>query len=226
MRVAIAGGHGKVAIRLTRLLCERGDEVRSLIRKPEDMRDVRKAGAEPVVCDLESASNGQVADAVGDVDAVVFAAGAGPGSGPEHKWTVDYGGAVKLVAAAHINAIERYVMLSSIGADPEREGEDTFSVYLRAKGKADVELMASGLDYTIVRPTFMNDEPGSGRVRMAEHVGKDKISRDDVAGVLAAVLHHPETAGLVFEVASGYDPIEEAVAAITGRKTWQTTSSA
>jgi uncharacterized protein YbjT (DUF2867 family) len=225
MRVAIAGGHGKVALRLTGLLHDRGDEVRSLIRKPEDADDVRGAGAEPVVCDLESAENADLADAVGQVDAVVFAAGAGPGSGPERKWTVDYGGAVKLVAAAHLAGVRRYVMLSSIGADPEREGEDTFSVYLRAKGKADADLMASGLDYTIARPTFMNDDPGGGRVLIAEHVGKSEISRDDVAAVLAAAVHHPETAGLVFEVAPGDDPIEEALAAITGRKTWQTTSA-
>jgi uncharacterized protein YbjT (DUF2867 family) len=217
MRVAIAGGHGKVGLRLARRLIERGDQVRSIIRRAEHEPDVREAGAEPVVCDLEAADNGQLADAVGDVDAVVFAAGAGAGSGPERKWTLDYGGAVKLIAAAHAAGIDRYVMLSSIGADAEREGDDTFSVYLRAKGKADVELMDSGLDYTIVRPTFMNDEPGSGTIRIAEHVGKSEISRDDVAGVLAAVLHEPGTTGLVFEVAAGDTPIDEAVAAIAER---------
>jgi len=214
MRVAIAGGHGKVGLRLARRLIERGDQVRSIIRKAEHEDDVRAAGAEPVVCDLETAENDQLAAAVGDVDAVVFAAGAGSGSGAERKWTVDYGGAVKLIAAAHIGGIARYVMLSSIGADPEREGDDTFSVYLRAKGKADMELMGSALDHTIVRPTFMNDEPGSGTVQIAEHVGKSEISRDDVAGVLAAVLHEPRTAGLVFEVKAGDTPIDEAVAAI------------
>jgi nucleoside-diphosphate-sugar epimerase len=207
MRVAIAGEHGKAARRLTRLLHEQGDEVRCLIGKPEELRVVQKAGAEPVVCDLEAASYGEVADAVGDVDAVVFAAGTG----------------LKLIPAAHIAEIERYVMLSSRGAGPEHQGDDTSSVYLRAK--TDFELMASGLDYTIVRPTSMNDEPGSGLVRTNGHVGKSEISRDDVAAVLAAVLHHPETGGLVFAVAAGDTPIEEALAAMTGRKTWQTTSA-
>lgn len=217
MRIAIAGGHGKVGLRLARRLTEQGDQVRSIIRKSEHKHDVREAGAEPVACDLEKAENGRLADAVGGVDAVVFAAGAGPGSGPERKWTVDYGAAVKLIAAARIAGVERYLMLSSIGSDPEREGDETFDVYLRAKGKADVELMDSGLEYTIVRPTFMNDEPGSGRVRIAEHVGESEISRDDVAGVLAAVLHERETTGLVFEAAGGDTPIDEAVAAIAER---------
>jgi uncharacterized protein YbjT (DUF2867 family) len=216
MRVAIAGGHGKVGLRLTRLLGERGDEVVSLIRRAEEADDVREAGGTPFVCDLESASEEEVAAALDySIDAVVFAAGAGPGSGPERKWTVDYGAAVKLSAAAEATGTVRYVMLSSIGADPDREGDDAFAVYLRAKGRADAELMASGLDYTIVRPTFMTDDPGAGRVRIAEHVGEDeRVSRDDVAAVLAAVLHHRETAKLVFEVASGNVPIEEAVASL------------
>ena len=214
MRIVIAGGHGKVGLRLTRLLGERGDEVVSFIRHAEQADDVREASGTPFVCDLESASEEEIAVALdSSTDAVVFAAGAGPGSGPERKWTVDYGAAVKLIAAAEATGTARYVMLSSIGADPDREGDDAFSVYLRAKGKADAELMASGLDHTIVRPTFMTDDPGTGRVRIAEHVGEDeRVSRDDVAAVLAAVLHRPETAKLVFEVASGDVPIEEAVA--------------
>jgi nucleoside-diphosphate-sugar epimerase len=214
MRVAIAGGHGKVGLRLTRLLGERGDEVVSFIRHAEQADDVREASGTPFVCDLESASEEEIAVALdSSTDAVVFAAGAGPGSGPERKWTVDYGAAVKLIAAAEATGTARYVMLSSIGADPDREGDDAFSVYLRAKGKADAELMASGLDHTIVRPTFMTDDPGTGRVRIAEHVGEDeRVSRDDVAAVLAAVLHRPETGKLVFEVASGDVPIEEALA--------------
>jgi len=219
MRVVIAGGHGKVGLRLTRLLGGRGDEVVSLIRHAEQADDVRDAGGTPFVCDLESASEEELAVALdSSADAVVFAAGAGPGSGPERKWTVDYGAAVKLIAAAEATETARYVMLSSIGADPDRQGDDAFSVYLRAKGRADAELMASGLDHTIVRPTFMTDDPGTGRVRIAEHVGEDeRVSRDDVAAVLAAVLYRPETAKLVFEVASGVVPIEEAVASVGSR---------
>lgn len=214
MRVAIAGGHGKIAIALTRLLAQRGDEVRSLIRKPEHSDDVREVGAEPAICDLEAANEEEVAEAVGSVDAVVFAAGAGPGSGPERKWTMDHGGAVKLIAAAKANGIERYVMISSMGADPKTPGDDTFAVYLRAKGKADAELAESGLGHTIVRPTRLTDDPGTGRVEIGTGVGRGEIPREDVATVLAATLAAPQTIGKTFEARSGETPIDEAIAAL------------
>jgi nucleoside-diphosphate-sugar epimerase len=214
VRVVIAGGHGQIALRLTRLLRERGDEVRSLIRNPDHADDVREADGEAVVCDLESASEDEVAEAVGSADAVVFAAGAGPGSGPERKETMDYGGAAKLIAAAKANGIRRYVIVSAMGADPAAEGDDTYSVYRRAKGRADAELQRSDLDYTIVRPGGLTDDPGTGRVRVGESIDPGKISRDDVAAVLAALLHEPATAGKVFDVVSGEVPVEEAVAAI------------
>jgi nucleoside-diphosphate-sugar epimerase len=218
MRVAIAGGHGGIALRLTRLLAGRGDAVRSVIRRPEHTDDVRAAGAEPVVCDLESASEAQVAQAVGAVDAVVFAAGAGPGSGAQRKWTMDHGGAVKLMAAARANGIRRYAMVSSRGADPAIEGDDVFSVYLRAKGQADAELQASGLDFAVVRPGRLTDDPGTGRVRLGSDVGDGEISRDDVAAVLAVVLHEPAVTRMVFEVVAGDVPVEDAVAALLARR--------
>jgi uncharacterized protein YbjT (DUF2867 family) len=216
MRVAIAGGHGKIALRLTRLLRDRGDDVVSLIRNPDHADDVRAAGGEPVVCDLESASAGDVAEAVRGADAVVFAAGAGPGSGSERKLTMDQGGAVKLIAAAKAAGIRRYVMVSSMGANADAGGEDTFSVYLRAKGAADAELRASGLDYTIVRPGGLTEGPGTGRVRLGERVGRGAVPRADVAAVLAAVLHEPATAGATFELVGGETPVEQALAALTG----------
>lgn len=211
MRVAIAGGHGKVAMHLARLLSERGDEVLSIIRKPEQTEDVRDAGAEPVLCDLEQATEAELAEAIGRVGAVVFAAGAGPGSGPERKSTMDWGGAVKLIEAAKLREVPRYVMVSSIGADADAPGDDTFAEYLRAKGRADADLMASGLDYTIVRPVSLTDEPGKGAVTLAEHVARGQISREDVAAVLDAVLHAPALGGRVFEATGGDTPIEEAI---------------
>jgi uncharacterized protein YbjT (DUF2867 family) len=212
--VGIAGGHGRIALALTQLLAARGDTVRSLIRNPAHAGDVRAAGGEPVVCDLEQASDAEVAEAIGDADAVVFAAGAGPGSGAERKRTMDHGGAVKLIAAARLGGVDRYVMVSSIGADPEAEGEDVFAVYLRAKGKADAELMASGLAYTIVRPVRLTDDPGTGRVRIADRLGGGEIPREDVAAVLAALIAEPVLREVVFDVASGDVPVEEAVAAL------------
>ncbi len=211
MRVAIAGGHGKIGRRLARLLREHGDEPAPLIRDPAQAAELAPYG-EPVVVDLEAADETEVARAVGGADAIVFTAGAGPGSGSERKLTMDYAGAVKLIAAARANGISRYVIVSSQGADPDAEGDDTFAVYLRAKGMADEELRSSGLDYSIVRPTGLTDEPGTGTVEIAERVDRGQVSRDDVASVLAAVLHEPATIGKTFEVGPGDAPIEEAVA--------------
>jgi uncharacterized protein YbjT (DUF2867 family) len=211
MLVAIAGGHGQIALRLTRLLTERGDQVRSLIRNPDHAGDVRAAGGDPVVCDLEAADEPAIASAVDGAQAVVFAAGAGPGSGAQRKGTMDLGGAVKLIAAAKAAGIRRYVMVSSMGADPDHPGDDTFSVYLRAKGEADAELAASGLEYTIVRPGRLTDDPGTGRVALGDGVGGGAVPRDDVAAVLVAVLHEPDTIGSTYELISGGVPIDEAV---------------
>ena len=208
MLVAIAGGHGQIALRLTRLLDERGDQVRSLIRNPDHADDVRDAGGDPFVCDLEEADDALVANAVRGADAVVFAAGAGPGSGPQRKGTMDLGGAVKLIAAAKAGGIGRYVMVSSINADANHPGDDTFSVYLRAKGEADAELVASGLDYTIVRPGRLTNDPGTGLVQAGDGVGRGEIPRDDVAAVVAAALHEPASVGRTFELISGDTRVE------------------
>ena len=213
MVIVIAGGHGKVALRLSRRLHLRGDRVRALIRNPAHDDSVAAAGAEPVVCDLEHVDDDVLAAILVGADAVVFAAGAGPGSGPERKWTVDYGGAVKLMRAAQADGIERYLMLSSRGADREAPGDDTFAVYLRAKGKADAELRESGLAYTIVRPGRLTDDPGTDRVRAGADVGDGSISRDDVAAVLAFTVHEPALATVTFEVVAGDTPIAEALAA-------------
>ena len=211
MKVAIIGGHGKIALRLTARLKERGDAIRSIIRKADESDDVGAVGGEPILCDIETSSAEELAVAVNKVDAVVFAAGAGPGSGPERKETVDYGGAVKLIEAARINDINRYVMISLIGADPNPSGDDTFALYLGAKGRADEALMKSGLAFTIVRPTSLTDDSGDGRVHIADHVERGKIPRDDVAAVVAEVLHLTSTSGKLFELTDGNEPIEEAL---------------
>jgi uncharacterized protein YbjT (DUF2867 family) len=214
VKVAIAGGAGNVGRRLIRVLVEAGDEVRSLDRNPAHADSVREAGAEPVTCDLEQAGIPAIAAAIDGVDAVVFAVGAGAGSGPEPKWTIDYAGAVKLMAAAIVADVSRYVIVSSIGADPNASGDDTFTAYLRAKGKADEELKNSGLDYTVVRPTSLTDDPGRGLVDAGASVERSKISRDDVAAVLAATLKAANTIGKTFELTSGETPIDEAIAAL------------
>jgi uncharacterized protein YbjT (DUF2867 family) len=214
MDVAIAGGHGKVARRLARLLIERGDRVRGLIRKPEHADVLRADGSEPVVCDLETAGVEDVAAAIVDADAVVFAAGAGPGSGAERKLTLDRDGAIKLLEAARVARVERYVMISSIGAENPPDDDDVFSVYLRAKAEADRALTAGDRQWTIVRPVFLTDGPGTGRVRLDLERLEGRVSRDDVAAVLAAVLHEPRSAHLILYLSAGDDPIEDALAAV------------
>ena len=214
MRVAIAGGHGQIALRLAKIMSQRGDEVVALIRNPDHADEVRNAGAEPAVVDLEHASEAEVASAISGSDAVVLAAGAGPGSGSARKETMDYGGAVKLITAAKHAGVSRYVIVSSMGADPNATGNDTFSVYLRAKGRADDAVRASGLDATVVRPGGLTNEAGTGRVQLGERLPRGQVPRDDVAAVLAAVLDSPSTIGRTADLIGGDTPIAEAVAAI------------
>jgi uncharacterized protein YbjT (DUF2867 family) len=211
--VAIAGGHGKIAMILGRLLVERGDTVRGLIRKPDEEEDLRTVGIEPVLCDLEGDCD--VAASIRGADAVVFAAGSGPGSGTARKFTMDRDGAVKLIEAAKAEGISRYLIVSSMGADkPPEDGDEGFGAYLRAKFEADEALRASGLDYTIVRPGSLTDDPGTGLVTVAEHLDRGQIPRADVAAVFVACLDEPGTIGKSFDVISGDTPIPEALAAL------------
>jgi len=211
MQIVIAGGHGQIAMLLHPLLKARGHQVRALVRNLDHADDVRRAGAEPVLCDLEA--EGDVSGAVGKADAVVFAAGAGPGSGAARKLTMDRDGAIKLIDAARRNGIGRYVMISAMNAEEPR-GDEVFQTYLRAKAEADEALRRSGLDYTIVRPGRLTNEPGSGRVCLAPRLPRGEISRADVAPVLACVLDAPATVGRQFDVTAGDQAIAEAVASM------------
>jgi uncharacterized protein YbjT (DUF2867 family) len=211
--VAIAGGHGKIALLLGQMLAERGDTVRGLIRKPDQEGDLRAVGVEPVLCDLEG--DGDVAAAMRGADAVVFAAGAGPGSGEARKRTMDLEGAVRLIDAAKAEGVSRYLMVSAMGAaDPPATAGDVFGAYLRAKAGADEALRASGLDYTIVRPGGLTDDPGTGLVSIAERLERGQIPRADVAAVFLACLDQPGTIGKSFDLIGGKTPIAEALAAL------------
>lgn len=213
MEISIAGGHGKIALELTRLLTGRGDTVRSLIRNPDHATDVEAAGGRPVELDLETAPEDSIDEAIAGSDAVVFAAGAGPGSGAARKETVDYGAAVKLVQACERTGVRRYVMISAVSADATIEGDEVFAVYLRAKGRADAELIASGLDYVVVRPVSLTDDPPTGRVSTARHPGElasEEIPRADVALFLAEVLARPDVSDQVINLSSGETEIAEA----------------
>jgi len=176
------------------MLVEDGHEVRGLVRKEKQMPDVEADGADPLLVDLEEEGVGAVGRAVDGCDAVIFAAGAGPGSGAARKETMDYAGAVKLVEAAEQHSARRYLMLSSMGAgDPEGSSE-AMRPYLRAKARADERLQESGLDYTIIRPGSLTDEEEAGRIEAEESLGRrGEISRADVARTFAEALEAKNT---------------------------------
>jgi uncharacterized protein YbjT (DUF2867 family) len=216
VRVVIAGGHGKIAMRLARMLAARGDAAIGLVRNPAHVAEVRSTGAEAVVCDLEHSTAAAVAAHLAGADAVVFAAGAGPGSGIPRKDSVDRAAAALLAGAAQAAGVRRHVQVSSMGV--ERAGvagpEDVFGAYLVAKKAAEDDLRTRPLDWTILRPGRLTDEPGEGTVRLARHVDPGEVSRDDVAAVLVGLLDTPATAGLVLELVGGDTPIPAAIAAL------------
>lgn len=204
-------------MRLERLLSARGDEAVGIIRRLEQAEDLRAAGTEPTLCDLESASVEDVAELLRGADAAVFAAGAGPGSGAARKETVDRDAAVLFADAAELAGVRRFLVVSSMGADstPPAETDPVFSAYLRAKGAADADIRArKNLDWTILRPGRLTDEPGTGLVTLDEHTGRSDVPRDDVAAVLDALLREPGTAGRTLELIRGRTPVDEAVRAV------------
>jgi uncharacterized protein YbjT (DUF2867 family) len=202
-------------MRLERLLTAREDVVAGLVRNPDHIADVEATGSAAFLCDLETASVDEVAGHLVDVaaDAVVFAAGAGPGSGVARKDTVDRGAAILLADAAEKAKVRRYLMVSAIRADevPPPRVDPAFGAYLRAKAAADQDLRARDLDWTILRPGRLTNEPGTGLVRLGSSVGYGDVPRDDVAEVLVALLDEPRTAGKTLELVSGGRPIIAAV---------------
>ncbi|GBQ02096.1 NAD-dependent dehydratase [Streptomyces spongiicola] len=204
-------------MRLERLLAAGGHEPVGIIRKPEHGDDLREAGAEPCLLDLESASVEEVAAVLQGADAAVFAAGAGAGSGAGRKKTVDRDAAVLFADAAERARVRRYVVLSSMGADPRHRGDEVFDEYLRMKGEADAYVKGrETLDWTILRPGMLTNDAGTGLVRLEAATGRGTIPRDDVAAVVAELLDSSATAGLVLDVISGNVPVTVAVKAIAG----------
>lgn len=217
MRVVIAGGHGQIALRLSRLLSSRGDRAIGLIRNADQAADLAEVGATAIVADLESAVADDVAPTIIGADAVVFAAGAGPGSGITRKDTVDRAAASIVADAAESADVRRYVLISAMGLDRHDDPgvDEVFAAYLKAKLASEDDLRNRDLDWTILRPGRLSNEPGTGRVRLGESVPRGVVSRDDVAAVLVAILDAPQTARMTLEVVGGDTPVDAAVAQLS-----------
>lgn len=216
MRVVIAGGHGQIALRLTRLLAGGGHEAVGLVRNPDHVADIETAGGRGIVLDLEHSDVPAVAAELAGADAAVFAAGAGPGSGVARKDTVDRAAAELFAKAAEDAGVRRHLQVSAIGLDRADDPgtEPVFAAYLRAKGAAEDDLRGRDLDWTIVRPGRLTDEPGTGRVQLADSVRRGSVSRDDVAAVLVALLTAPGSVGRTLELVGGDTTIAEAITAL------------
>ncbi|MPR00210.1 NAD(P)H-binding protein [Modestobacter sp. I12A-02628] len=219
MDIVIAGAHGQVARRLTRLLAARGDTVTGIVRDSRQVADLESDGARPLVLDLEHADVGELAAGLRGADAVVFAAGGGPNSGIARKDTVDRAAAVLLADAAEAAGVRRYLLVSSMGTEQVAGGatpdgvDEVFVAYLRAKLAAEEALLPRpGLDTVVLRPGRLTDDPGTGHVMLDRHVERGDVTRDDVAAVLAALLTRQHHEG-VLELTNGPTPVEDAVAA-------------
>ncbi|CAN5438577.1 SDR family oxidoreductase [soil metagenome] len=207
MKITIVGAYGKIARLLHPKLIERGHSVRGIIRKEEQSETLKVMGVEPVLCDIESELD--ISGAVGDMDAVLFAAGAGPGSGKERKWSVDRDGAIKLMRACTKNGIQRYIQISAMGLDEPR-GNKAFQVYQKAKKEADEALINSGLNYTIIKPGRLTDEEETVKIK-AGNLESGEIPRVDVANVVAESFENKHTFYNVFDVLKGDMTVSEAL---------------
>ncbi|UYP20136.1 SDR family oxidoreductase [Rhodococcus sp. Z13] len=213
-RIALFGGHGKVALHLERLLAEAGHETSAFIRNPDHADDVREAGATPVVADVEKLGLAELTDLVKGHDAVVWSAGAGGGD-PQRTYAVDRDAAIASMTAAQQAGVRRYVMVSYYGSRPDHgvPEDNSFHAYAEAKAAADTHLRGTDLDWTILGPSALTLDPPTGRIEIEGHGAQDKgkVSRADVAAVVAAVLERPGTAGRTIEFNNGDTPITEAL---------------
>jgi uncharacterized protein YbjT (DUF2867 family) len=211
MQVAIAGAHGKIAMLLAKRLLVRDVSVIGLIRDPAHAEELTALGARPVLCDIEYSSAPEIAAVITGADAAVFAAGAGPGSGPERKLTVDRDGAIKLLAASAAADVRRYLIISSVGAEDPPDNDDVFSAYLRAKAEADAAVESSERDWTVIRPGRLTDEPGRGLVQLDREPFRGEVPREDVAAVLDALLLSEQGIGEILYLNGGELPVEQAI---------------
>ncbi|MDP9887214.1 NAD(P)H-binding protein [Pseudarthrobacter enclensis] len=212
-RIAIIGGHGKVALLLSALLAGEGHSVTSFIRNPGHADDVAATGAAPSVLDVENSSTAAIAQALAGHDAVVWSAGAGGGN-PGRTYAVDRDAAIRSMDAAVQAGVNRYIMVSYFGAGKDHgvPEDSSFFAYAEAKAAADEYLRGTGLAWTILGPGALTDNPGTGRIDVDPSPdGERETSRANTAIVAAAVLDLPQTAGRTIEFRDGTLPVAAAL---------------
>jgi uncharacterized protein YbjT (DUF2867 family) len=216
-RIAIVGGHGKIARLLVPVLADAGHQPVALVRNPDYTAELEQLGAEVSLLDIEKAGEDDFAQAFAGAGAVVFAAGGGADGNVARKKTVDLGGSLKSIAGATTAGVRRFVQISAMGVD-EPVGDDVengWRAYVDAKRDADVALRDSDLDWTIIRPGALTDDDPTGQVELAATVGRSQVPRADVAAVIAAVVDDAATHGQQWELIGGSTPIPDAIAAAT-----------
>ncbi|KTR85764.1 SDR family oxidoreductase [Leucobacter chromiiresistens] len=212
-RIIIFGGHGKIALLTEPLLAGRGDAVTAVIRNPDQADDVRAAGAEPLVVDVEQLDVDQLTEVVAGHDAVVWSAGAGGGDA-RRTLAVDRDAAIRTMDAAARAGVQRYVMVSYFGASRDHgvDPENSFYTYAEAKSQADEHLRESGLAWTVLGPSGLTLDPGTGAIDV-DPAEASTVARADVAATIAAVLADESTVHRSIRFNSGETPIAEAVRA-------------
>jgi uncharacterized protein YbjT (DUF2867 family) len=212
-RIAVIGGHGKVALLLAPLLVAAGDEVTAIYRNPGHTDEVEATGARGVVADVEALGVEEIAALLAGHDAVVWSAGAGGGN-PARTYAVDRDAAIRSIDAAAEAGVARYVMVSYFGAGPDHgvAADSGFYPYAQAKAAADEHLRASTLDWTILGPSGLTLDPPTGHIETAdEGATSGRVSRADVASVIVAVLNDPGTVRRTIAFNNGPTLIAEAV---------------
>ncbi|PTX61791.1 putative NAD(P)-binding protein [Melghirimyces profundicolus] len=209
MKVVVIGANGKIGRHLVQLLSQRDHQVRAVIRDDAQKPKMEELGAdEVVVADLEK----KIDHAVAGCDAIVFTAGSGSHTGADKTMLVDLDGAFKTIDAGVAHGVERFLMVSSMMADRPEQGTERIRHYFVAKGRADERLRDSGLNYTIVRPGRLTDEPAKGTVSIQEnHETFGEIPRADVAATIVESLQSENTYRRSFDLLTGDVPIEEAL---------------
>lgn len=214
MKVLVIGAHGKIGKRIVKKLADRNHDVYAMIRDEKQKTELQAAGAETVVADLEK----DIGHAYKyKLDAVIFSAGSGGHTGKDKTTTVDLQGAKKSIEEAMKNKVDRYIMISAMGANKASEMPGDMQHYFVAKSEADQDLVQSALNYTIFRPGRLTDESGSGSVNAAESLedyDSPEVSRDNVALAVVEALDMPNTHKKVIEILDGKTPVKDALAAI------------